>query len=365
MFQLKKKSIPLEEISNLKTMSEKNMDYLEEFDVFERGGGNNTILVDWVLGNTCDYSCTYCTPNNYDGSSPWPTLAVFKNLVNTVSSYYNYRNKIVRWNLLGGEVTVWKEFSKALEIINNAGTLNNSVSIQSNGSRSVRWWKKNAHLMSEVLFSYHPEQADYKHITKVVNTLFSEGIDNVSVSVMFYPKLEKLCFEAGEYFVENLTCGNRVGMKPLQKTLGTAETFEYEDRVRLRMQHIESIDIPGTRSINLGESVNHIPQVMYWVNTTTGKRVYADTNDLSHSRLNHWKGWDCNIGIEKINITGGGILVTGSHCGSEENTFGNITKPEAIKFPTKGQVCTWDWCPCGSDIATTKYKKHIRWIKND
>ena len=34
---MKKKSIQLEEISNLKTMSEKNMDYLKEFDLFEKG----------------------------------------------------------------------------------------------------------------------------------------------------------------------------------------------------------------------------------------------------------------------------------------------------------------------------------------
>tara|TARA_Y100000385_G_C13034446_1_gene612348 strand:- start:213 stop:1304 length:1092 start_codon:yes stop_codon:yes gene_type:complete len=362
-----KKAIPLEEISNLKTMSEKNMDYLEEFDLFERGGGANSILVDWILGNTCDYSCTYCTPRNYDGSQKWPTLEVFKNVVKTVTDYYNYRNKIVKWNLLGGEVTVWREFSKALEIINNAGTLDNVVTIQSNGSRSVRWWKKNAHLMSEVLISYHPEQADYKHITKVVNALFDECVWNVSLSICFYPKLEELCFEASEYFLENLHCGGRISLKPLQKELGTLETFEYEDRVRQRMQHIESIDIKNARQSEktMLEIDGRHPEVTYWTNTTTGKRVLANHNDLTHGRRNHWKGWDCNIGIEKINIDGNGYFVSGSTCGERKDSFGHINTPDAIKFPTKSVVCKWEWCPCGSDIATTKSKKHIRWIKNE
>ena len=348
-------------------MSEKNMDYLEEYDLFERGGGTNSILVDWVVGNTCDYSCTYCTPGSYDGSQPWPTLAVFKNVVETVTDYYNYRNKIVKWNLLGGEVTVWKQFNQALEIINNAGTLDNVVTIQSNGSRSLRWWKKNAPLMGEVLISYHPEQADYKHVTKIVNTLYDEGVRNVSLNVCFYPKLEELCFEASEYFLENLHCGGNLSLKPLQKELGTPETFEYEDRVRQRMQHIESIDIKDGRQTRetISEMDGKHPEVMYWVNTTTGKRVLANHNDLSHDRRNHWKGWDCNIGIEKINIDSEGFFVIGSHCGDRAESFGHIDLPEAIKFPTKSVICRWEWCPCGSDIATTKSKKRIRWIKNE
>jgi|ETN07SMinimDraft_1059922.scaffolds.fasta_scaffold16913_3 organic radical activating enzyme len=361
---VKKKSIPLEEISNLKTMSEKDMDYLEEYDLFERGGGNNTILVDWVLGNTCDYSCTYCTPDNYDGSAPWPTLEVFKNVVKTVTDYYNYRNKIVRWNLLGGEVTVWKEFDKALEIINNVGTLKNTVSIQSNGSRTVRWWKKNAHLMSEVLFSYHPEQADYKHMTKVANALYDAGVYNTFLMVCFYPKLEELCFEAGEYFLKNLRCAGHVAMKPLQKTLGTAETFVYEEHVKKRMQEMERFILPGGLPDRPGD-INLTPSVMYWTNTTTGKRVMADANELAHERRNHWKGWDCNIGIEKINITNDGWFISGSYCGQVRRNFGHITRPEAIKFPTKSVTCKWDWCPCVFDVSITKSKKRIRWIRNE
>jgi len=361
---MKKKSIQLEEISNLKTMSEKNMDYLEEFDLFEKGGANNTILVDWVLGNTCDYTCTYCDPDNYDGSAPWPDLEVFKNCVTAVTHYYNYHNKIVKWNLLGGEVTVWKDFDKALEIINNAGSLNNTVSIQTNGSRTVRWWEKNAHLMSEVLFSYHPEQADYKHMTKVVNALYDAGVYNTSIMVCFYPKLEELCFEAAEYFLENLRCGGNVGMKPLQKKLGTGETFVYEERVKNRMNQLGSIDLPG-RVPDVSGDGKLTPSIMYWTNTTTGKRVLADANNLSHERRNHWKGWDCNIGIEKINITDDGWFISGSYCGQVRRNFGHITRPEAIKFPTKSVTCKWDWCPCGSDICTTKSKKRIRWIRNE
>jgi hypothetical protein len=81
---------------------------------------------------------------------------------------------------------------------------------------------------------------------------------------------------------------------------------------------------------------------------------------LIHHRRNHWKGWDCNIGIEKINVESSGYLIRGSHCGEENSNFGHITKPEFIKFPTQSTVCRWDWCPCGSDIATTKSKRHIR-----
>ena len=72
-----------------------------------------------------------------------------------------------------------------------------------------------------------------------------------------------------------------------------------------------------------------------------------------------------NIGIEKINITDDGWFISGSFCGDAKYNFGHITRPETIKFPTKSVTCKWDWCPCGSDICTTKSKKRIRWIRNE
>lgn len=356
------KIIPLEIHSNIESNSTANTKFLEEYDMFERGGGNNYVLIDWVVGNTCDYSCTYCSPENYDGSSPWPSLVNFKHFVQVANNVYTRRGKKIHWNLLGGELSVWKDFDKALEIIKEE-SLDSHVSWQSNGSRSIRWWKKNAHLMNTILFSYHPEFADYKHMTDVVNTLVDEGVKDVSVALCVYPSLSDLCFEAADYFIKNLRSGQQLGLKPLQKQLGYGETLKYEDIIISRMKQYERINLKDTRqdSYRWDSCSGTHPEPMFWVNTTTGKRVLAHTNEMYGSGTNTWKGWDCNVGLEKMNVTANGNVVAGSHCGDIH--LGHITAPHQIKWPTHSKVCTWDWCPCGSDITTTKYKKRTRWIR--
>jgi len=356
----KNKIIPLEVHSNTNTMSTPNTHLLEEYDMFERGGGNDYVLVDWVVGNTCDYSCTYCSPQNYDGSSPWPSLEDFKHFVRVTTNVYTRRGKKIHWNLLGGELSVWKDFDKALEIIKEISPTSH-ISWQSNGSRTLRWWKKNAHLMDTVLFSYHPEFADYKHMTDVVNALTEKGVSDATISICVYPSLSDLCFEAADYFVKNLKSGQKLGLKPLQKQLGLGETMIYEDDILSRMREYESIDLIDTRKTIEKYCPGNHPDTMFWINTTTGKRVLSDTNQMYGAGTNTWKGWDCNVGLEKINVTDEGKVVAGSHCGDTQ--LGHMTSPHLIKWPTHSKVCTWDWCPCGSDITTTKYKKRIRWIR--
>ena len=35
---------------------------------------NDWFVVNWCLGNTCNYKCSYCPSSLHDGSNRWPTL---------------------------------------------------------------------------------------------------------------------------------------------------------------------------------------------------------------------------------------------------------------------------------------------------
>ena len=353
-----RKQISLELVNKLKTIEVPDTSLLEQYDMFEKGGGNSHILFDWVVGNTCNYSCTYCNPNNYDGSAPWPTLDVFKNFAKVATSYYKKRGRGIRWNLLGGELSVWKNFPEALQILKELDS-SNVVQWQTNGARSLRWWKKNAHLIDSILISYHPEESDYKHITEVINILREEGVSDIGLNIMVYPPLADTCFEAAEYITTNTPSTFGFGMKPLQRKLGIdSKTFVYEPELLKRMEYYEKLMYTGRNPKPPG-----FPEPMYWVNKTTGKRVLIpDVSVLTIAGTNTWRGWDCNIGIDKINILDNGSVSSGSSCNPHIH-HGDIRFPEKITFPSQPVVCHYDWCPCGSDMAVTKNKQRIRWTR--
>jgi len=35
---------------------------------------NNVLQIEWTLGNTCNYNCSYCLPILHDNSFPWINL---------------------------------------------------------------------------------------------------------------------------------------------------------------------------------------------------------------------------------------------------------------------------------------------------
>ena len=56
-------------------------DYLnKDYDRYEPIMGNDYMVVDWLLGNTCNYKCSYCSPVCNGGYSPGPMLILHLNL---------------------------------------------------------------------------------------------------------------------------------------------------------------------------------------------------------------------------------------------------------------------------------------------
>ena len=49
-----------------------------------------------------------------------------------------------------------------------------------NGSRTLRYWEKNARLFDEVIISYHPERADYVNIVQKF-LIYKKGRVEVSI----------------------------------------------------------------------------------------------------------------------------------------------------------------------------------------
>ena len=60
------------------------------------------VVVNWNLGNMCNYSCSYCPSILNDGSFGWNDLEVVKKFINRVSTHYAPRKvyfEFVHWQL--------------------------------------------------------------------------------------------------------------------------------------------------------------------------------------------------------------------------------------------------------------------------
>ena len=78
----------------------------------------------------------------------------------------------------------------------------------------------------EVIISYHPERADYKHCTEVSNILAKAGVE-VSIQTCLPSSMDR-CIEACKYFHENSLAGSHLA-KALQVSLAGHETFVYDE----------------------------------------------------------------------------------------------------------------------------------------
>lgn len=353
-------------MQELKLIKDADTSYLKKYNRYESIMGNNAFHIDWMIGNTCNYACTYCDDMFHNGSVKWPDVDLTVRFIKRLVDHYREHapSKRILWNMLGGEPTVWPKFD---EVFRQAKEYDPSciVRMLTNGSRTLRYWEKNAKIFDEVIISYHPERADYKHCTEVSNILSRAGVE-VSIQTCLYPPLMDQCIEACKYFHENSLAGSHQA-KALQVSLASHQTFHYDEE-KLK----EANKYNGEPKI-LQEAVKKDEDFEYqsnkkkfkrkvfgnmtrFINTNTGEReLFQSSNIPMSGGYNTWKGWKCMIGMEALVIELDGNVTSGNSCFSYLK-HGNIRDPENVKFPVDGVICPQTWCSCVADTEITKFK---------
>lgn len=345
-------------MQELKFITEPDLSYNVEYDTFEMISGNDYVMIDWVIGTTCNYSCTYCDPEVNDGTHPWPEFDVALEFVKETTKHYKKLRKRILWNLLGGEPTVWKEFIPFVEAVkeNDPDCV---VRILTNGSRTISWWKRAARVLDDVIISFHPETAKKEHVLEVSNALFDADVRHTCM-VCLYPGHLDYCYETAKYLHENSRMDSVI-VKSLKKTLKSPETFDYDkdflkDVMEFDGEPLKLSSANDTRSITKKLNRKCYGRHMRYLDTETGNQTFIwNANILMAEGRNSWVGWDCNIGLETLAVTPEGRVKAGSSC-NPIGEFGYITKPKEIKYPTKPVRCEWKWCSCIADIEVTKNK---------
>ena len=85
----------------------------------------------------CNYSCWYCPDYLHDGKLGFPNLEKCLEFFNDLQE--QHPNKILKIELNGGEPSIWPELGKFAEWCK---ANDNQIILTTNGSRTMRWWKK-------------------------------------------------------------------------------------------------------------------------------------------------------------------------------------------------------------------------------
>jgi organic radical activating enzyme len=165
------------------------MNYKDQ-KIIEIRNESNYIIVDWVLGNFCNYKCSYCFPGSNTGDQRPPKISeeIKDNIRHMVSEIKKHqkKEKIINFTLSGGEPTMYHDLENLISFLKTLGM----VTLVTNGSRTLDWWEHHWQYFNHIIISYHTEFANYDHIQQLAEFLSTKVATSLHV-MMHYQNFEE------------------------------------------------------------------------------------------------------------------------------------------------------------------------------
>lgn len=297
-------------------------------------------VVNWCLGNTCNFSCSYCPEGLHNGTVKWPDPEVIKGFISKVKKQHADKN--IYFEFTGGEVTVYKHFSEICKFCHEQGI---KVGMISNGSRTIRFWEENKTYFDHVCLSFHPEFSDEEHFLKVVKLLNNDV--RVHVNIMMKPEIFNQCYAFATRVKE---AGNiSMALQPLIVDFGSI-LFNYSPQ---QQQIFDKQFDLISKHIKFTKNFEYYRGAMKIVNEDGTAEVKAAHRFIA-DRSNDWSGWKCYAGVEQVVVDMGGNIYRG-WC-KVSDSLGNIADDDLNLASIEPVICNKTMCHCNFDIMSTKEK---------
>ena len=303
------------------------------------------LAVTWQVNNFCNFKCSYCNPGNYSGSfrNDGNLDLYLKNLKTIITKYTDLGYKDFKFFFSGGEPSVWKNLIPICEWLKTE-LPNVHLAINTNLSRSLKWWETYYKLFDDVVASFHIEFAN-KERYKENSYFLCDKVNYLSNKMLMHE----------ERFWEVVDFGNSIKetqpnyfleWTPLFDELSiNAGPWKYKDIEKTIWINEHSIEQKFTLP-KPGHPNNCVSFSVY----NDGLREPTISNDIIVKKMNFFSGWKCNIGDSIfINPTGSVSLAS---CGQGEQ-LGHILE-DVSKVGPKTIICGKYHCSCGTDIIIPK-----------
>jgi organic radical activating enzyme len=314
---------------------------------------SNTLNIRWSPNNICNFTCNYCFPDAHAGDfkSPENFNTVVSNFQHIFNQYKSKLNKTkFHLQISGGEPTLWKDLGKFILEIKKSHNV--YVSIVSNGSRTIRWWKEYGGLIDNLTLSYHAKDADIDHMIEVADLMYDLR-KKVTVFVLMDPTQWQKCISAIDYMKTSsknswfIISKEIVGYMPYTRMQKEFLSKELK-RVPKLSWFLKNYNLIFDGSMKILESVA-------WFEDKKLPLI-ATPNTYINRGWTDFRGWNCNIGIDSLYVSWSGNI-QGS-CGQPlfdqnynilDNNFVSSFNPEF-----KPAKCQIERCICIPETHLTK-----------
>ena len=294
-------------------------------------------VVNWCLGNTCNYACSYCPPDLHNHSIKWPDPEVIKRFILKVKA--SHPSKKFYFEFTGGEVTTYRHF---IDICKFCAENDVKVGLITNGSRTLRYFEENKQYFDHICISFHPEFADAEHFINVVKLIHDDV--RTHINIMMSPEKFDLCFEMANKIKD---LGNlSMALQPLIHDFGEV-VYDYTDEQKNIMDKQHELI---TKHIQFNKNFDYYRGAMRMIDSGGNSRV-SSAHRFINDKTNDWSGWKCYAGVEQLIVDMDGSVHRG-WC-KVGKSFGNIHSEE-LYLPTEPIVCNKTMCHCNFDIMSTK-----------
>lgn len=307
------------------------------------------LRIEMSLGNICNYKCWYCFPGSHEGDIKWPDFDILKKNLSHLLDYYIEHGGKKRFNidLLGGEITHWKNFIPFIKYFKEK--YNCIFSLTTNGSKKIQWWEEASNYLAQVTISNHLEFSKKEHLRDVADLLYRKKV-LVEIDVLMDPFRWQECLDVIDFYKKSKKRWTIKVVPIVHETVKyTQEQNDFLSKVRIRSNSI-------LRFLLLNKTHRNNPYVI----DTNNKRHKINDYFIIINRLNNFLGWECSLGVTWISVRFNGD-VEGT-CGNKlfaQNKTYNIFKEDFIEnFRPQIQptICTVGSCWCAFETTMDKKK---------
>jgi hypothetical protein len=278
------------------------------------------LFVTWMLGNVCQYKCSYCNEKYHGGDLPFHPLDKVLNILAALP----HCNVM----FLGGEPTAWTFFETLLDF----APKHVNIQIISNGARPLAYWDRIAPKLHRAILTAHPEYVDIQRFLKVIQIL---GTRLIRVNVPMKPDEWDKCYGIYHELKAN-------GVKVIPKVL--LQDFGFTaDKVLDAYTPEQLAWIKDHQEANV-----HTMRIKY----ECGKERNTNPGELLASEQGtNFKGWSCNTPAEFMGVDADGTIYN-SMC-KQRQVVGHIDTG-IDRQKQQPMICEQNFCWCYSDIHTKK-----------
>jgi MoaA/NifB/PqqE/SkfB family radical SAM enzyme len=295
-------------------------------------GPKNCAIISFQPHNVCNFTCDYCHESSNGGNLRWnENYKAVADFVNKVRE----KNGHVYLEILGGEPTLWPQLQNFMNEIYHENLI---VEINSNGSRTLRYWEAFKPGKNIVNFSWHSKEVDTAHLVRVAEVMKSKAY--VFVTFLMTPENFEYGKEAIKLF-ENK--GIELDVKPTRRSIISSELYPFTDEqlafIKNYKQDWSAIHVPEWRDKLYPKNIVVNNEVKKWRNIVIAKE-------------NTYTGWKCSAGVDRFTLDATGDVKRCYH--SVGGIIGNVYK--GFDLPDDPIVCTYAHpCHCKLDAMVEKW----------